>query len=83
MTHRTMSEHSYHRATSRSLQLTAQVLNFAQGKRRASITQVVEHWLEREITQWDQSDDQSHHEQTPMSYVVAPTTLLNLLLKVS
>ena len=42
----------------------------------AFITPVVEHWLEREITQWvqptkDQSIDPSHHEQTllPQSYI--------------
>ena len=35
----------------------------------AFVTQVVEHWLEREIAQWvhhmkDRSDDPSHHERT-------------------
>ena len=35
----------------------------------AFVTPVVEHWLEREITQWvhpmkDRSDDPSHHERT-------------------
>ena len=33
------------------------------------VTPVVEHWLEREISQWvhpmkDRSDDRSHHERT-------------------
>ena len=42
----------------------------------AFVTPVVEHWLEREISQWvhpmkDRSDDPSHHEQTllPWSYI--------------
>ena len=42
----------------------------------AFVTPVVEHWLEREISQWvhcmkDRSDDPSHHEQTllPRSYI--------------
>ena len=42
----------------------------------AFVTQVMEHWLEREIAQWvhpmkDRSDDPSHHEQTllPRSYI--------------
>ena len=42
----------------------------------AFVTSVVEHWLEREITQWvhpmkDRSDDPSHHERTllPRSYI--------------
>ena len=42
----------------------------------AFVTPVVEHWLEREITQWvhpmkDRSDDPSHHERTllPRSYI--------------
>ena len=42
----------------------------------AFVTLVVEHWLEREITQWvhpmkDRSDDPSHHERTllPRSYI--------------
>ena len=30
----------------------------------AFVTPVVEHWLEREIAQWDRSDDPSHHERT-------------------
>ena len=35
----------------------------------AFVTPVVEHWLEREITQWvhpmkDRSDDPPHHERT-------------------
>ena len=35
----------------------------------AFVTPVVEHWLEREITQWvhpmkDRSNDPSHHERT-------------------
>ena len=45
----------------------------------ASVTPVVEHWLEREIAQWvlpmkDQSDDPSHHERTllPRSYISLP-----------
>ena len=43
----------------------------------ASVTPVVEHWLEREITQWvhptkDRSNDPSHHEWTllPQSYIL-------------
>ena len=42
----------------------------------AFVTQVVEHWLEREIAQWvhpmnDRSDDPSHHERMllPRSYI--------------
>ena len=42
----------------------------------ACVTPVVEHWLEREITQWvhpmkDRSDEPSHHERTllPQSYI--------------
>ena len=42
----------------------------------AFVTPLVEHWLEREITQWvhpmkDRSDDPSHHERTllPRSYI--------------
>ena len=42
----------------------------------AFVTQVVEHWLERETAQWvhamkDRSDDPSHHERTllPRSYI--------------
>ena len=45
----------------------------------AFVTPVVEHWLEREITQWvhpmkDRSDDPSHHERTllPRSYISLP-----------
>ena len=45
----------------------------------ASVTPVVEHWLEREIAQWvhpmkDRSDNPSHHEQTllPRSYISLP-----------
>ena len=43
------------------------------------VTPVVEHWLEREITQWvhpmkARSDDPSHHERTllPRSYISLP-----------
>ena len=43
----------------------------------AFVTPVVEHWLEREISQWihpmkDRSDDPSHHERTllPRSYIL-------------
>ena len=42
----------------------------------AFVTPVIEHWLEREITQWvhsmkDRSDDPSHHERIllPRSYI--------------
>ena len=37
----------------------------------AFVTPVVEHWLEREIAQWDRSDDLTHHERTllPRSYI--------------
>ena len=45
----------------------------------AFLTQVVEHWLEREIAQWahpmkDRSDDPLHHERTllPRSYISLP-----------
>ena len=45
----------------------------------AFVTPVVEHWPEREITQWvhpmkDRSDDPSHHERTllPWSYISLP-----------
>ena len=45
----------------------------------ASVTPVVEHWLEREIAQWvhpmkDRSDDPSHHERMllPRSYISIP-----------
>ena len=45
----------------------------------AFVTQVVEHWMEREIAQWvhpikDRSDDPSHHERTPLprSYISLP-----------
>ena len=45
----------------------------------AFVTPVVEHWLEREITQWvhpmnDPSDYPSHHERTllPRSYISLP-----------
>ena len=45
----------------------------------AFVIPVVEHWLEREITQWvhpmkDRSEDPSHHERTllPRSYISLP-----------
>ena len=45
----------------------------------AFVTPVVEHWLEREITQWvhpmkDRSDEPVHHERTPLpwSYILLP-----------
>ena len=45
----------------------------------ALVTQVVEHWLEREIAQWihpmkDRSDDPSHRERTLLlrSYISLP-----------
>ena len=45
----------------------------------AFVTPFVEHWLEREITQWvhpmkDRSDDPSHHERMllPRSYISLP-----------
>ena len=48
----------------------------------ASVTRVVEHWLEREIAQWvqpmkDRSDDPSHHERTllPRSYISLHKTI--------
>ena len=48
------------------------------------VTQVVEHWLEREISQWvhpmdDRSDDPSHHERTllPRSYIFSLTWTLH------
>ena len=48
----------------------------------AFVTQVVEHWLEREIAQWvhsmkDRSDDPSHHERTllPWSYILLPPNI--------
>ena len=47
----------------------------------AFVTPVVEHWLEREISQWvyhmkDRSDDPSHHERTPLprSYIPLPVS---------
>ena len=50
------------------------------------VTPAVEHWLEREITQWvhpmkDQSDDPSHHERTllPQSYISLPDTAENAM----
>ena len=64
-----------------SYRLTARVLLYAPSQDRiahttAFVTPVVEHWLEREITQWvhpmkDRSDDPSHHERTllPGSYI--------------
>ena len=48
----------------------------------AFVTQVVEHWLEREIAQWvhpmkDRSDDPSHHERMllPRCYIKHKTNL--------
>ena len=65
-----------------SFRLTARVLLYAPSHRdriahtTAIVTQVVVHWLEREIAQWvhpmkDRSDDSSHHERTllPQSYI--------------
>ena len=42
----------------------------------AFVTPVMEHWLEREITQWvhpmkDRSDDPSHHERTLLPYFIS------------
>ena len=63
-----------------SFRLAAKVLLYAPSHRQdihttAFVTQVVEHWLEREIAQWvhpikDRSDDPLHHEWTllPQSY---------------
>ena len=57
-----------------SFRLAARVLLYAHTK--AFVTPVVEHWLERELSQWvhsmkDRSDDPSHHEGTllPRSYI--------------
>ena len=68
-THCTMSERSYHGATSCCEWMGSTHTT-------AFFTPVVEHWLEREIAQWvhpmkDQSDDPSHHERTilPWSYI--------------
>ena len=39
----------------------------------AFVTPVVEHWLEREISQWvNRSDDPSHHDRMPLprSYIL-------------
>ena len=64
-----------------SFRLTARVILYAPSHRHiahttAFVTPVVEHCLEREITQWvhpmkDRSDDPSHHERTllPRSYI--------------
>ena len=48
----------------------------------AFVTPVVEHWLERDIAQWDhpmkdRSDDPSHHERTllPRSYISLPPNM--------
>ena len=48
------------------------------------VTQVMEHWLEREIAQWvhsmnDRSDDPSHHERTllPRSYISLPRKIVS------
>ena len=48
----------------------------------ASVTPIMEHWLEREIAQWvqpmkDRSDDPSHHERTllPQSYISLHKTI--------
>ena len=50
---------------------------------KAFVTQVVVHWLEREIAQWihpmkDRSDDPSHHERTllPRSYISLPNIVM-------
>ena len=67
-----------------SFRLAARVLLYASSHRQDNtyhgfVTPVVEHWLEREITQWvhlmkDRSDDPSHHERTllPRSYISLP-----------
>ena len=53
----------------------------------AFVTPVVEHWLEREISQWvhsmkDRPDDPSHHERTllPRSYISLRPQTYNILL---
>ena len=53
----------------------------------AFVTPVVEHWLEREISQWvhsmkDRSDDPSHHELTllPRSYISLRPQTYNIFL---
>ena len=70
-----------------SLRLTARVLLYAPSADRlahimAFVTPVMEHWLEREISQWvhhmkDRSDDPSHHERMPLprSYISLPPLL--------
>ena len=52
----------------------------------AFVTPVVEHWLEREIAQWnhpmkDRSDNPSHHERTLLlrSYISLPGTIAIIL----
>ena len=75
-----------------SFRLTARVLLYAPSHRQ-DITYhglcytVVDHWLEREITQWihpmkDRSDDRSHHEQTllPRSYISLQLTYKHIIL---
>ena len=56
----------------------------------AFVTPVVDHWLEREITQWvhsmtDRSDDPSHHKRTllPRSYISLPHRQDNIIITVS
>ena len=52
----------------------------------AFVTQVVNHWLEREIAQWvhpmkNRSDDPSHYERTllPRSYIsLHPATITGI-----
>ena len=80
---RTMSERSYHGATSRSsfhrlIKKERNVL-FNDAHSTTFVTPVVEHWLEREIAQWvhpmkHRSDDPSHHERTLLlrSYISLP-----------
>ena len=55
----------------------------------AFVTQVVGHWLEREISHWirsmkDRSDDPSHHERTllPRSYISLHTRLKTAMLNI-
>ena len=53
----------------------------------AFVAPVVEHWLEREISQWvhpmkDRSDDPSHHERMllPRSYIQARNATYHILI---
>ena len=65
------------RHISYSFRLTARVLLYARIAHTTSVvTQVAEHWLEREIAQWvhpmkDRSNDPSHHERKllPRGYI--------------